>query len=160
MVLDVEGGELNLLDGFDLDKYRPRAILIEDQAMGRDTTVLDYLTTRGYEHVTWLSYNDYSFARTSQSSWRGEGTGAGVRACVEARGPWSAGVGSPSAGSTASAFLKPQVGEVIADHEQAPGLSRAKPGHLRKRYRAKCRNGEREPHACVTGTSMEYPRDQ
>jgi FkbM family methyltransferase len=57
MVLDVEGGELNLLDGFDLDKYRPRAILIEDQAMGRDTTVLDSLTARGYEHVTWLSYN-------------------------------------------------------------------------------------------------------
>jgi FkbM family methyltransferase len=57
LVLDVEGGELNLLDGFDLDTYRPKAILIEDQAMGRDTTVLDYLTARGYEHVTWLSYN-------------------------------------------------------------------------------------------------------
>lgn len=57
VVLDVEGGELNLLDGFDLDKYRPKAILIEDQAMGRDTTVLDYLVGRGYEHVTWLSYN-------------------------------------------------------------------------------------------------------
>jgi FkbM family methyltransferase len=57
IVLDVEGGELNLLDGFDLDAYRPKAILIEDQAMGRDTTVLDYLTARGYEHVTWLSYN-------------------------------------------------------------------------------------------------------
>ncbi len=57
IVLDVEGGELNLLDGFDLDTYRPKAILIEDQAMGRDTTVLDSLTARGYEHVTWLSYN-------------------------------------------------------------------------------------------------------
>lgn len=57
MVLDVEGAELNLLDGFNLEKYRPKAILIEDQAMGRDTTVLDYLVARGYEHVCWLSYN-------------------------------------------------------------------------------------------------------
>lgn len=57
VVLDVEGGELNLLDGFDLAKYRPKAILIEDQAMGRDTTVLNYLVGHGYEHVTWLSYN-------------------------------------------------------------------------------------------------------
>lgn len=57
VVLDVEGGELNLLDGFDLARYRPKAILIEDQAMGRDTTVLKYLESRGYEHVCWLSYN-------------------------------------------------------------------------------------------------------
>ncbi len=57
VVLDVEGGELNLLDGFDLDRFRPRAILIEDQAMGRDAIVVDSLRGRGYEHVTWLSYN-------------------------------------------------------------------------------------------------------
>jgi FkbM family methyltransferase len=57
VVIDVEGAELDLLDGFDLDRYRPRVILIEDLHMGRDDTILEYLRARGYEQVCWFAYN-------------------------------------------------------------------------------------------------------
>jgi len=40
-VFDVEGGELDLLRGFDLTKYRPRVLVIEDLTDGRDTRVAD-----------------------------------------------------------------------------------------------------------------------
>lgn len=56
-VIDVEGAELSLLDGFDLAKWKPRVILIEDHSMGSDPALLNYLSERGYEHVTWISYN-------------------------------------------------------------------------------------------------------
>jgi FkbM family methyltransferase len=57
VVLDVEGAEMDVLDGFDLDRFRPRAMLIEDHAMGRDPTLADALAARGYEHVAWIAYN-------------------------------------------------------------------------------------------------------
>lgn len=57
MVLDVEGAEMNLLDGFDLDRYQPAVMVVEDQAMGADRTLLNYLEGKGYQHVMWLSYN-------------------------------------------------------------------------------------------------------
>jgi FkbM family methyltransferase len=56
-VIDVEGAELSLLDGFELAKWKPRVILIEDHSMGSDPALLNYLSERGYEHVTWISYN-------------------------------------------------------------------------------------------------------
>lgn len=57
VVIDVEGGELALLDGFDLERFTPRVILIEDHNLGSDTAILSHLTGRGYIHVCWLSYN-------------------------------------------------------------------------------------------------------
>jgi FkbM family methyltransferase len=57
VVIDVEGGELPLLDGFDLERFKPRVILIEDYGLGRDPAILDHLSARGYVHVAWLSYN-------------------------------------------------------------------------------------------------------
>ncbi len=57
VVIDVEGGEMNLLDGFDLDRFRPRVILIEDHNLGDDPAILDHLAANGYEHVCWISYN-------------------------------------------------------------------------------------------------------
>ncbi len=57
VVIDVEGGEMNLLDGFDLDRFRPRVILIEDHNLGRDPAILNHLAANGYEHVCWISYN-------------------------------------------------------------------------------------------------------
>lgn len=56
-VIDVEGAELDLLDGFDLERFRPRVILIEDLHMGRDDAILRYLQARGYEQVCWFAYN-------------------------------------------------------------------------------------------------------
>ncbi len=57
VVIDVEGGELALLDGFDLERFKPRAILIEDHTLGSNTDILNHLTARAYVHVCWLSYN-------------------------------------------------------------------------------------------------------
>lgn len=57
MILDVEGAEMNLLDGFDLDRYKPGVMIVEDQAMGADKTLVEYLDKKGYDHVMWLSYN-------------------------------------------------------------------------------------------------------
>lgn len=57
VVLDVEGHELALLDGFDLDRFKPAVFMVEDQSMGRDLALHDYLAARGYEHAMWLSYN-------------------------------------------------------------------------------------------------------
>ncbi|MEZ6241720.1 MAG: FkbM family methyltransferase [Phycisphaerales bacterium] len=57
VVIDVEGGEMNLLDGFDLARFRPRVILIEDHNLGRDPAILNHLAANAYEHVCWISYN-------------------------------------------------------------------------------------------------------
>ncbi|MBL8757051.1 MAG: FkbM family methyltransferase [Phycisphaerae bacterium] len=47
-VIDVEGGELGLLQGFDLDRWKPRALLIEDWDRPEDRRVRAYLEGRGY----------------------------------------------------------------------------------------------------------------
>lgn len=47
--LDVEGYELEVLDGLSLERYRPAFILIEDRV--RDLARHDYLTARGYKVV-------------------------------------------------------------------------------------------------------------
>lgn len=47
--LDVEGYELEVLDGLSLDRYRPGFILIEDRV--RDLKRHEYLTARGYKVV-------------------------------------------------------------------------------------------------------------
>lgn len=57
VVIDVEGHELSLLDGFDLERFKPRAILIEDHHLGADDAILKHLESRGYVHVCWISYN-------------------------------------------------------------------------------------------------------
>jgi FkbM family methyltransferase len=56
-VIDVEGAELDLLDGFDLGRFRVRVILIEDWHMGRSDDIRAYLEQRGYEQVMWFGYN-------------------------------------------------------------------------------------------------------
>lgn len=47
--LDVEGYELEVLDGLSLERYRPSFILIEDRV--RDLKRHDYLTAKGYKVV-------------------------------------------------------------------------------------------------------------
>jgi len=41
-VIDVEGGELEVLDGFDLQIQRPRVLIIEDNSMGRDPALRNF----------------------------------------------------------------------------------------------------------------------
>ena len=47
--LDVQGCEVDVLRGLQLDRYRPRLILIEDDTA--DTSRHDYLTSHGYKLV-------------------------------------------------------------------------------------------------------------
>lgn len=55
--IDVEGHELDLLDGFDLDRFRPRAILIEDHGEDDDSPIARHLHQRGYAHICWFAWN-------------------------------------------------------------------------------------------------------
>jgi FkbM family methyltransferase len=53
--LDVEGYELNVLRGLDLEKYRPKYMLIETDFREE---IEEYLSVRGYEAVDMLSHHD------------------------------------------------------------------------------------------------------
>ena len=46
--LDVEGGELAALEGFDLQRFAPRVLVIEDNSGGTDRRVAEHLAARGY----------------------------------------------------------------------------------------------------------------
>jgi FkbM family methyltransferase len=55
--IDVEGHELEVLEGFDLDRWRPRLIMIEDLAFNLVTH--RYLTRRGYKWVRRTGINGW-----------------------------------------------------------------------------------------------------
>jgi FkbM family methyltransferase len=57
-VIDVEGGEEGLLKGFDLKRFRPRVLLVEDNTFGKDTTVRKLIESHGYVCVGNLDAND------------------------------------------------------------------------------------------------------
>jgi FkbM family methyltransferase len=56
-VIDVEGGEVPLLGGFDLHKHKPKVLLIEDNARGQDQALANYMSMMPYVQVTWLEVN-------------------------------------------------------------------------------------------------------
>lgn len=56
-VVDVEGAELGLLEGFDLPRHRPRLLLVEDVGKGRDDKVRLFLEGRGYEEALRVANN-------------------------------------------------------------------------------------------------------
>jgi len=56
-VIDVEGGELELLRGFDLARYRPRVLIIEDNSLGNDVRVVEHMNQAGYETPMWIGAN-------------------------------------------------------------------------------------------------------
>jgi FkbM family methyltransferase len=55
--IDVEGGELNVLYGLDLNKYQPKLILVEN--LLNDSNVNNYLESNGYRLDKHISYNQY-----------------------------------------------------------------------------------------------------
>ncbi|MFM9958566.1 MAG: FkbM family methyltransferase, partial [Phycisphaerales bacterium] len=57
LVLDVEGAEVSVLEGMDLEKHRPRVMIIEDHNLGEGGLLLAYLTARGYTHAGWVWRN-------------------------------------------------------------------------------------------------------
>lgn len=58
MSIDVEGGELAVLKGADLDSVRPRVIVVEDNSAGRDDSVSAFLVAQGYRRETRIGCND------------------------------------------------------------------------------------------------------
>jgi FkbM family methyltransferase len=57
--IDVEGAELQVLEGLSLDKYTPRIILVEDNSKGIDLRVRNYLRRFGYIRVHRTGVNDW-----------------------------------------------------------------------------------------------------
>lgn len=56
-IIDVEGAELDVLDGFDLYKHKPRALILEENSGGRDTRLMNYMSTKPYTHAGYLGVN-------------------------------------------------------------------------------------------------------
>lgn len=55
--IDVEGGEMSVLAGFDLERWKPRALLIEDNSLGARNEVAGCVEQRGYTEVVRLAIN-------------------------------------------------------------------------------------------------------
>src|SRR6185295_10065257 len=51
--IDVEGGELDVLRGFDLNRFKPRVLIIEDLTLGDDDTVAAHVRSQGYVQAMW-----------------------------------------------------------------------------------------------------------
>lgn len=47
--IDVEGGELDVLDGFDLDRFKPRLLVLEDRSQGSDPALASYMSRFPYQ---------------------------------------------------------------------------------------------------------------
>jgi FkbM family methyltransferase len=54
VVIDVEGAEVQVLGGFDLEKHRPRVLVIEDHSHGRDDRIARVLQGHGYVATLWV----------------------------------------------------------------------------------------------------------
>lgn len=64
--IDVEGAELDLLDGFDLRRWRPRIIVIEDISAGSNPALDAKLEACGYVLVAWLGFNQVRVHRDEE----------------------------------------------------------------------------------------------
>jgi FkbM family methyltransferase len=57
--IDVEGHELEVLQGFTLARWRPRVVLIEDSGDLLDRCMLDFMQSRGYRRFYRSGANDW-----------------------------------------------------------------------------------------------------
>jgi hypothetical protein len=46
-----------VLGGFDLARFRPRVMVVEDNSLGRDRAVPELLERAGYTHAVWIGPN-------------------------------------------------------------------------------------------------------
>lgn len=56
-VIDVEGGEVEVLEGFDLERHKPRVLMLEDNTRQEHSALGRYLRERPYRQVGWLEVN-------------------------------------------------------------------------------------------------------
>ncbi len=57
VVLDIEGGELDALHGFDLERWRPRVLVIEDHDRSASSPIARHMENHGYEAVGMIRIN-------------------------------------------------------------------------------------------------------
>ncbi len=57
--IDVEGAELEVLQGFDLARWRPRVLVVEDNSGGQDRRVRRHLAAQGYRCFLHAGLNDW-----------------------------------------------------------------------------------------------------
>jgi FkbM family methyltransferase len=67
-VIDVEGSECDVLDGFSLDVWKPRVIIIEDNSFGRDDSMNKYFGD--YQLYGILACNRVYGLRSDPQVWR------------------------------------------------------------------------------------------
>lgn len=65
-VIDVEGVELEVLNGFDLLKHKPKVLILEDNARGADPALAGYMSTLPYTFIGWVGVNR-AYVRTDLS---------------------------------------------------------------------------------------------
>ena len=59
ITIDVEGGELTVLAGFDLDRWQPRVVILENANGKRCGTLQDAMMRRGYHYLTSTGCNEW-----------------------------------------------------------------------------------------------------
>ncbi|WP_395767093.1 FkbM family methyltransferase [Aquirufa sp.] len=59
ITIDVEGHEMNVLHGFDIEKYNPKIVIIEDNSNGKEFAVKNYLRKYGYTLFKRTGCNDW-----------------------------------------------------------------------------------------------------
>jgi FkbM family methyltransferase len=73
VVLDVEGAELDVLAGFDLRRWRPRVLVIEDNTRGQDQALTAYMKDQPYKLAGVLEVNRF-YALEDEPALIGRGT--------------------------------------------------------------------------------------
>ena len=59
ITIDVEGHELGVLEGFTLEEYKPRIVIIEDNSEHGDPHVARHMSERGYVHFRQTGVNEW-----------------------------------------------------------------------------------------------------
>ncbi len=67
-VIDVEGGEPELLAGFDLLRHKPKVLVIEDNSRAENSPVQMFMSTQPYVLASWVSCNRL-YIRADLTSW-------------------------------------------------------------------------------------------
>jgi len=57
--IDVEGHELDVLEGFDLNRWKPQLVILEDNSNLRDSSVVGFMVARGYTRFFRTGCNDW-----------------------------------------------------------------------------------------------------
>jgi|GEM_PF-1043367 len=66
VTIDVEGHELAVLEGFDLERHRPRIVILEDNTVGGDAGVIKHMVEHGYVHFKRTGVNEW-YARADDA---------------------------------------------------------------------------------------------